>query len=61
MNEPEINYMPTKEAKKLLKVSGCQIMHLRDSGKIQFKRKGNGYWYLREDVQKIAQDKMVVE
>ena len=36
----------SKEAQRLLKISGCELMHLRVSGKLKFKKKGNAFLYL---------------
>lgn len=38
-------WLTSKETQKLLKVSGCKLMHLRDSGKLKFKKQGNAYYY----------------
>jgi len=40
-----ITWLTTKEAQKQLKISGCQLMHLRESGKLTFKKQGNAYYY----------------
>lgn len=40
------NWLSSKEAKKALKVSDCHLMHLRLSGKLQFRKEGNRYLYL---------------
>lgn len=40
-----INWITSKEAQKLLKISGCELMHLRTSGKLVFKKQGNAYYY----------------
>jgi len=57
MNELEKNHMPTKEVKSTLKVQDCDVMHLRESGKIKYTKKGNAYWYLRSDVESIKGQK----
>lgn len=38
-------WLNTKETKKRLKLSDCELMHLRLAGKIEFKKIGNGYFY----------------
>lgn len=40
-----IKELTSSEIKKLLKLSDCQLMHLRVSGKLPFKKKGNRYIY----------------
>lgn len=49
--------MRTIDLKRFLKVSDCDVMHLREAGKIQFKKKGNAYWYLRSDVEELMAQK----
>jgi hypothetical protein len=36
----------SKEAKTLLSLSDCQLMHIRLAGKIEFKKEGRGFFYL---------------
>ncbi len=38
-------WFTSKETQKLLKISGCELMHLRVSGKLTFKKQGNAYLY----------------
>jgi hypothetical protein len=42
---PESSWVRSKEAMKLLKISSCDLCHLREQGKIEFKRQGNAYFY----------------
>lgn len=53
MNQLEKHYISTKEVKTILQVRGCDVMHFRESGKLQFTKKGNAFWYLRSDVEKL--------
>lgn len=39
------NWLSSKEAKKVLKVSSCELMHLRVSGKLSYKKQGNAFFY----------------
>lgn len=39
-------WMTSKEAKKHLKITSCELMHRRESSRIPFRRKGNAYEYL---------------
>lgn len=41
MSENSIKYLTSKEVKKELKVQGCDLAHIRNSGKLQFTKKGN--------------------
>ena len=56
MNELEKNYMSTKEVKSTLRVQDCDVMHLREAGKMKFTKKGNAFWYLRSDVAMLAKN-----
>ena len=42
--------LKSNEVQKELKVSTCDIMHLREAGKLRFEKKGNAYLYFEEDV-----------
>ncbi len=47
IEQPESgNWLTSKEAKKALRVSDCHLMHLRLAGKLQFRKKGNRFFYL---------------
>jgi hypothetical protein len=45
MNNKDENYLSSKEMMQELKVSSCDIMHLRVVGKLKFIKKGNAYLY----------------
>lgn len=40
------NWLTSKEAKAVLKVSDCHLMHLRLQGKLVFKKEKNKFLYL---------------
>lgn len=42
----DVTWLTSKETQKLLKISSCELMHLRESGKLKFKKQGNTYYYL---------------
>jgi hypothetical protein len=42
--------LTSKEAKKELKVQDCDLAHIRNSGKLQYTKKGNAYLYLKESI-----------
>ncbi len=39
------SWLTSKETKEALKLSDCELMHERVSGKIKFKKIGNAYYY----------------
>jgi len=48
----------SSEAKKLLKVSDCKLMHLREDGVLRAIKKGNAYLYHQDDVKDIIKAKI---
>jgi len=44
-------YLSSKETMKELKVSSCDLMHLREAGKLKYVKKGNAYFYKKNKVQ----------
>ena len=50
MPEKTLKYLTSQEAKKVLKVQDCDLAHIRNSGKLQFTKKGNSYLYLKESI-----------
>jgi len=52
MLEKTVKYLTSPEAKKELKVQDCDLAHIRNSGKLQFTKKGNSYLYLKESIEK---------
>ncbi|PKH87336.1 hypothetical protein [Colwellia sp. Bg11-28] len=38
-------WLTSKEVQKLLNISGCELMHLRESDKLTFKKQGNAFLY----------------
>lgn len=48
MLENQDKYLTSKEAKAALKVGDCDLAHIRNSGKLQFIKKGNAYLYFKE-------------
>jgi hypothetical protein len=51
MPEKTVKYLTSQEAKKELKVQDCDLAHIRNSGKLQFTKKGNSYLYLKESIE----------
>jgi hypothetical protein len=45
----ESKYLTSKEKRDQLKVSACELMHLREAGKLKFVKKGNAYIYEKND------------
>jgi hypothetical protein len=44
------HWLKSKEVEKVLKVDSCTLMHMRQAGKLRFKKKGNAFLYEGGDV-----------
>lgn len=44
MENPK-GYLSSKEMRKKLKISGCELMYKREAGKLKFFKRGNAYLY----------------
>lgn len=44
-------WLTSQEARKLLHISDCELMHLREAGRLRFKKQGNAFLYSARDVQ----------
>lgn len=44
-------WLSSKQAKSFLKCSGCELMHLRQEGKLKYQKKGNAFLYAIEDLE----------
>ncbi|WP_430410857.1 hypothetical protein [Kordia sp.] len=49
MSDQEL-FLNSKETMKELKISSCELMHLRQDGKIKFVKKGNAFLYDKKDI-----------
>lgn len=38
-------WLSSKETKTELKITGCELMHRRERGELEFKKVGNAYFY----------------
>lgn len=41
------------EVRRLLKISTCDLAHLREEGQIRAEKRGNAYYYVGEDVEAL--------
>ena len=49
--------LTSKEVMKELRISSCDLMHLREEGKLRAVKKGNAYLYSEGDVKKELSNK----
>jgi hypothetical protein len=54
---PDDPWLPSAEARKLGHLGACDLMHLREAGKLRFEKRGSAFFYDREDVKRIAERK----
>jgi hypothetical protein len=45
MHEDAVKSLSSKEIKAILKISDCELMHLRTENKLSFFKKGNAFFY----------------
>jgi hypothetical protein len=45
-------WLKSKEVMKALKIRACDVMHLREAGKLKFTKQGNAFLYSAESVTK---------
>ncbi len=45
MPSPEDDWYPSADARRLLRLSTCDLAHLREAGKIEFKKVGRAFLY----------------
>lgn len=50
--EKKYEWLKSKEVMKTLKVRACDVMHLREAGKLKFTKQGNAFLYEVESVLK---------
>ena len=44
------DWVNSREARRLLRVSTCELMHLREMGHLRSIKSGNAFLYRREDI-----------
>ena len=48
----DIEWLKSKEVMKTLKIRACDVMHLREEGKLKFTKQGNAFLYSADSVLK---------
>lgn len=51
--EDKSKWLSSKEVQKLAKIKSCDLMHYRIQNKLDFKKKGNAYFYSLTSVKKL--------
>jgi len=52
---PEDAWLTSDQVRKRLKISTCDLAHLRQAGRLRFRKKGNAYLYSPDDCEEISQ------
>jgi hypothetical protein len=50
----EEEWLTSKETKTSLKISSCDLMHLRESGQLRFRKIRSAFFYAKADVDRIC-------
>jgi len=53
-------WLTSAEVRKLLKISTCDLAHLREDSNLRFKKKANAYLYLSADCKRLQKVKYEV-
>lgn len=48
----DTEWLKSKEVMKILKIRTCDVMHMREAGKLKFTKQGNAFLYSAESVTK---------
>lgn len=46
-------WLSSGETRKQLRISSCELMHLREAGHLRFKKQGNAFLYAERDVLRL--------
>ena len=57
MPAAQYQYLNSKETKKKLKISSCDLMHMRIDGKLRFEKNGNAFLYKKSDIEQVKLEK----
>ena len=52
--ESGIGWLKSDAARRALRVSGCDLSHIRETGKLRFRKKGNAFLYDPKDIERVA-------
>lgn len=53
--EIQKKWLSSKEAQKIAKIKGCDLMHHRTQGKLDFEKRGNAFFYSEESIEKLKE------
>lgn len=47
------DWLDSKEARMELEVSACDLSHIREAGKLRYRKEGKAFRYSKSDIQKV--------
>lgn len=47
------DWLTSKQTEKALAVNSCELMHLRLSGRLHFRKQGNSFLYSNQDIESM--------
>jgi hypothetical protein len=53
MSSESRDWLTSSEARKELRVTSCDLMHLRQAGHLRFKKDRNAFLYSKEDLDQV--------
>ena len=59
MNNMAVEWLTSVEVRKVLKISTCDLAHLRQDGAIRAEKRGNAFFYAANDVQALRGKKLI--
>lgn len=54
------DWLGSKEARKELEVSACDLSHIREAGELRYRKAGNAYRYDRTDIDRLESYEEVI-
>lgn len=52
MQETRSEWLRSAEVRKALNIATCDLMHIRLEGKLRFQKKGNAFFYSKQDLER---------
>jgi len=51
-------WLTSAEVRKVLRISTCDLAHLREGGALRAERRGSAYFYAKQDVESLRRDRL---
>jgi hypothetical protein len=55
---PDCEWLTSVDARKAFRLTTCELAHLRESGQLEFRRKGNAFLYQVESLRAVTAGKL---